>query len=402
MGNEDHDLNTSGRQVCNSCGHDRSVLTDDGTDKRCAGCDARWPGKTPDPAETAAELIYRQILGIGGPIRVYSDIIRAAYADTVAERDRLANELAEARKQISGDEMVSESRRSENARLRDQLADAQTRIELAHELRARAESELASARWEIEQMKALAGTPELHGCPVTTTDPWDATKREEAEKDDAAEMCEENPDQPLFWWHDEAVKPCGHTSKPLTDSEREELDRSFRALRVVPNDTHIYGNTTEVVEKIVARRIRPECNHEYHCEGCGYHLIEFKGDGNRIDIAPCPNCCTPKCNHVTLDADLTPEDVERLTESFVKATYGCVSADGRVVYERGLRAVLSEFRAGAKRGEMTTDEWGDLLNHMKTWAVQRIGGKNLRGEETDCLVHNYVNSLLTREKGGNS
>ena len=91
MSEHDHDLNTAGKQVCNSCGHDRSVLTDEGTEKRCAECDVRWPGKVPpDPAVKAAKEINDRVCCHSS---IWEQIIRAAYAEQTAECERLRAEV---------------------------------------------------------------------------------------------------------------------------------------------------------------------------------------------------------------------------------------------------------------------------------------------------------------------
>jgi hypothetical protein len=521
-----------------------------------------------DPAVKAADEIFYE----HDPYRNRAaQLIRAAYAETVAERDRLrvgveteaerkrgiyehaANavvernaavaereklraELAALHQQVddfnrgwtaaqqgltedqpegAADEWSIGYAWFRYARIKSELAEAQENIKNRLAVNETLRTQLAEARAEIVSMKS---SPELHGCPVTTTDPWDAIKREEAEKDDAAEIerlvlislnyLPHPIDQDSYLWVTglpsairavrdavlATVKP--GTSEPMTEEEERRITTIVRAYYDDPS--YRSGDVLGRVREIVARRIRPECKHErcpdckmlmacvgvgkYRCyvcepEPCGHvslpltedewhhvqccivdtampKLHEYLRDIVARRIRPACNCrdkvkelteiigeknleiialtnqnanilkarIAPACSHLTLDADLTPEDVERLAEEARKAFFGderlewpwlTMPAETRESYRAQVRQLASEFRAGAKRGPVTDEEWDPNIEELiqdceDCWReffdcesdtdVERKLEDKLHEARNE--VRRAINSLLTGEKGG--
>lgn len=406
-----------------------------------------------DPAVKAVKQIWSRLTE--GPHTAESsmaDIIRSAYAPLVAERDRLRTECEQLRRGVeteaarksgiyehAANAVVERNEiRAELVVLKGELAEARADIadrsqrkmdqdaELfrvagsLHAAREQIETMKARNKWrdecdrnrlavnqtlraQIETMKAVSGEPAGPVPPIDTTTRMVETARTSGTvidmaryspsldpPDDAAEIERLSNLYDQTWLHNGSreegvravrdavlvsVPPCSHTSEPLTQEEDISLCRQI-------SNRNDVKPAVDLVREIVARRIRPECEHR------------------------------------SIADELTDEDADRLVELFYAAGWG----EGhslryhhvRAAFSKGVRALAAEFRAGAKRGPMTTDQSSHCL------ALARIVGRLRTAEHlipsggpsderagvvasarlAEQRLCDYVNSLLTAEKGG--
>jgi hypothetical protein len=454
-------------------------------EQRMSNCDHELNTLPPDPAVKAAEWIA------SWSVSHYTAIIRDAYAPLVAERDRLRSELAEIESAVSpindwfhGDcdplpslvarvtdtvETLQGDRR-DNLKLKAELASAREQIGVFNALLSKPEPKCAPAPVPIGEpvppgtcdgtcglsqpawgnhsdnswtCSKCGGTPSAKDardpaieagkfvCVECSGDDAEGTDR-------LARVARAVRDAVLA-----SVKPCGHTSEPLTDAERLLLA-----------DAHHGGQgcCADAVDHVVARRIRPKCNHGVDlarlkaanesaddfllsdgvssvilptmtidgkvlymigamdravravlCRQCRHPVINHDpedGSCDHVNDDPVRGVCRcgreSPCSHRTLADDLTPEEVERMAKLGQSMQE---SNGGEVYWPQIVRALAAEFRAGAKRGKMTLGQQGSIGGLCRAWAQAQIESEE-GGEERFIDLRDYVNSLLTGEKGG--